>query len=82
MNSSETKDRLQQLFRSILDLPQLELTPNLSPADIAHWDSLANINIIMAIEREFAIKLTLEQMQKISNVGGMLDLIESKLSKK
>ena len=43
-----------------------------------NWDSLAHINLFMAIEEEFNIKFTPEEIMKTTTIKDILKLIESK----
>ena len=47
--------------------------------DIEDWDSLAQINLIVAIEKEFRIKFTLDELVTFSNVGDMVKLMIRKI---
>jgi acyl carrier protein len=42
------------------------------------WDSLAHINLFMAIEEEFNIKFTPEEIMQTTTIKDILRLIESK----
>lgn len=70
--------RIQSIFRDVFDDPGLNITPATSAADVPAWDSLMNINLIFAIEREFHIKFALGEIQELNNVGEMVELIEEK----
>ncbi|MCF0129229.1 MAG: acyl carrier protein, partial [Pseudobutyrivibrio sp.] len=48
--------------------------------DVAEWDSLENINIVMACERQWNIKFDLNEIAEMKNVGKMIDVIASKLA--
>ena len=50
------KERLQEIFRDIFDDEELVITEDMSANDIEDWDSLAQINLIIAIEKEFKVK--------------------------
>lgn len=75
----EIKERLQEIFRDIFDDEELEIRENMSAKDIEDWDSLAQINLIIAIEKEFGVKFNLEEVSKLKNIGEMLAQIKSKL---
>jgi acyl carrier protein len=45
---------------------------------VEDWDSLAHINLVVAIEKRFRIKFALGELQSLKNVGDMLDLIARK----
>lgn len=78
----EIKERLQEIFRDIFDDEELEIRDDMSAKDIEDWDSLAQINLIIAIEKEFGVKFNLEEVSKLKNIGEMLELINLKLEAK
>jgi len=70
--------RLSDIFRDVLDNDSIELSRGTTAADIEEWDSLAHISLLVAIEKEFQIKLDLSEIKLLQNVGDMLDLIATK----
>jgi acyl carrier protein len=62
----------------VFDDSELKITPQLTANDVPGWDSLTNINLIFAIEREFKIKFALGEIQDLKNVSEMIVLIEKK----
>ena len=73
MERIEIFNKLNKIFCEILDLDEVTLTDDTSANDIEEWDSLAQIQLIVAIEKAFSIKLSWK------NVGAMIDCILSKL---
>jgi acyl carrier protein len=43
-------------------------------------DSVDVVGLVMRIEREYRIRLAMEDLQEVKTVGQMLDLLESKLA--
>tara|TARA_B100000780_G_scaffold274710_1_gene240132 strand:- start:1662 stop:1892 length:231 start_codon:yes stop_codon:yes gene_type:complete len=64
-----------EIFNDILDLEEGQLTPESSPEDIDEWDSMANVNIIVALEEEFKIKFKLEDIQDAKVVNDFINLV-------
>ena len=64
-----------EVFNDILDLEEGQLTPESSPEDIDEWDSMANVNIIVALEEEFKIKFKLEDIQDAKVVNDFINLV-------
>ena len=52
------------------------LTDATNSDDIEDWDSLEQINLLVAIEKQFSIKFSLADVADLENVGAMVDLIE------
>lgn len=75
----EIKERLQEIFRDVFDEEDLEIREDMSAKDIDDWDSLAQINLIVAIEKEFGVKFNLEEISELKNIGEMLEQIKIKL---
>ena len=73
------KERLQEIFRDIFDDEELIIREDMSANDIEDWDSLAQINLLVAIKKEFKINFDLEEVSKYKNVGDMVNAIEKKL---
>ena len=72
-------DRLQPLFRDVLDNPTLVVTRASSGHNVPGWDSLAHINLVAETEREFGVRFALGELETLKNVGDMVDLITTKL---
>ena len=73
------KERLQEIFRDIFDDEELIIREDMSANDIEDWDSLAQINLIIAIEKEFKVKFNLEEVSSLKNIGEMLELLSNKI---
>jgi len=71
--------RLQDIFRDVFDDDVLTILRATHAGDIPNWDSLAQISLVVAIEKEFGITLSLEEMAGLKDVSNMLDLIQRKL---
>ncbi len=76
-------DAISQVIIDVLDEDDLVITRETTADDAEDWDSLAQIQIIDAIEKELAIKFSLpeiEQLNQAGNVGNTVDLISRKLA--
>ena len=75
----EIIEKMTEIYCRVLKLDSIILVPETTAKDIEGWDSLANIQIILEIEKHYGIKFQLHEIQKLLNVGDMLDLIEKKM---
>ena len=77
---------LQDLFREIFRDDNLVLTPEMTAEDVDGWDSLAHINVIIAVEAEFSIEFANAEISLLKergqNVGKFLALIEQKMQER
>lgn len=79
---NEMMPRIQSIFQDVFDEPGLTITGATTASDVPGWDSLTNINLIFAIEREFNVKFALGEIQELNNVGEMVQRIEKKTATK
>jgi acyl carrier protein len=61
--------RLQQIFRDVLDDPKLEVTSDLGPANTPAWDSFAHVKLIMAIEDEYKLSFSMDEVADVTTAG-------------
>jgi acyl carrier protein len=73
-------NQLKTIFEEIIDKGPVFLSEATVPADVDGWDSLAHIQLVVAVEKHFDIKLTSEEILSWKNVGEMVDCILTKSS--
>ena len=71
---------IQSIFRDVLDNPVLCITRESNGSNVKGWDSLAHINLLLAIQQQFGVGLSLSELQNLQNVGDIVDLINQKLA--
>lgn len=69
-------EKLEHIFREILADDELQLTMETCPDNISEWDSYTQILLIDEIEKEFAIKINMDDVFKIRTVGDFVEVIE------
>ena len=75
----EIKEKLQEVFRDVFDDEDIVLGDEMTADDIEAWDSLAHIQLIVAVEKAFSVKFSTAEVQRLKNVGEFIMLIGSKL---
>lgn len=78
MEQTEILQKVQEIFRDVLDNDDIELTIETSADDVEDWDSLTHIQLIVAVEKEFKIKFNSKEILSWRNVGEMIDCILQK----
>jgi acyl carrier protein len=80
---NELAKDLQDVFREVFDDESIVLKVSMTAMDIEGWDSLMNINLIIALEERFGIKFATAEISglkaKGQNIGTLLKLIASKM---
>jgi len=79
MDKAQVLNKLTAIFRKVLNNDSLVLKNELTANDVDHWDSLSHMMLITEIENNFSIKFKLKELNKMRNVGDMIDIIISKL---
>jgi acyl carrier protein len=69
------RGRLNQVFREVFDEDDLQIFDAMSAADLEEWDSLSHITLVLAVEKEFRVRLNAAEVGKLDNVGQMIDLL-------
>jgi acyl carrier protein len=71
---------LRDIVRDVLDDDSVNLDLATTARDVAGWDSLSNIRIILAAEKAFGIKISTTDLMALRNVGDFVRLVASRRS--
>tara|TARA_R110001606_G_scaffold355312_1_gene506191 strand:- start:19461 stop:19691 length:231 start_codon:yes stop_codon:yes gene_type:complete len=74
--SSNTLDKLRKIFREYFDEEDLVIERYTSANDIEDWDSLAQVGLVITIEKQFGTKFKKIDIVGLSDIGDMVDLID------
>jgi acyl carrier protein len=69
MKTSAAQDRLYETIGGVLGVPSGALDASTSPETISTWDSLNHLILVTALEAEFGIALTPENVLDMRTVG-------------
>lgn len=75
MTDAEIDARLTDIMRDVLMQDDLVLRPDMTAKDVEGWDSFKMIEIVMAVEAEFGIKIRSQQLDSLETVGDLASLI-------
>lgn len=78
MERNEILKQVNAIFVDILDNESLVLTDTTTANDVEDWDSLTHIHLVVAIEKNFGIRFTSQEIQSWNNIGELVDCIASK----
>ena len=84
MAAEELLERMQEILRLVLQDDELEITDETTADEVDGWDSLAHINVIVAVEQEFGVKFATAEIASTKaedqNIGCFLELLTHKLA--
>lgn len=69
------REQVQAIFREVMEDEELILHDTLTAKDVANWNSLNHINLILRLEEEFGLQFNAEEIAKLANVGEFFDLL-------
>ena len=71
--------QLTAIFRKVFHDETIFLNDGITASDIGSWDSLSHMLMITEVENAFSVKFKLREINRLKNVGTLIELIESKL---
>ncbi|MEJ2594749.1 MAG: acyl carrier protein [bacterium] len=74
------EDKLKTLLAALLGVDEKVIDNNSSSETIEGWDSLKQMNIVVAVEEEFGIQLNEEESILSGSYESLLKLIKQKLN--
>ena len=74
----EILEKIKPVFFKVFDNKNIKIDYDSSPETIARWDSLAQINLIVGIEKLMKIKFSVSELASLKSVGEIVDLILTK----
>jgi acyl carrier protein len=61
------EDRIKDVMAAVFEVPVDEINDDSSPDNVKSWDSLKHMNLIVALEEEFRVQFTDEEMVEMMN---------------
>ena len=77
MNEGEVYGVLEDIFQDLFMRDDIRLVPGTTAADVEGWDSFRMIEIIMAVEERFRIKLPTKALDALENVGDLVRAVSA-----
>ncbi|MBF0296811.1 MAG: acyl carrier protein [Magnetococcales bacterium] len=80
MSPETILDRLRPIFHETFQDSSIVVTESLSMGDLAAWDSIGHMSLIMAVEKAFGFQCSLEELVDLDDVRDLIGLVERKLA--
>jgi acyl carrier protein len=72
---------LKTAILGALKLDDWELAESTVAAEVPGWDSLSHVNVVLAVEKQFGVRFSNVEVLRLTNVGELQRLVNSKLTK-
>lgn len=74
------EDKIKNVMAAVFEIPAGDITDKTSPDILESWDSLKHMNLIVALEEEFNIQLTDEEILDMVNFPNIKNIIKVRFS--
>jgi|TARA_B100000900_G_scaffold414473_1_gene441206 acyl carrier protein len=71
-------EKLKKIFSKIIGIKETSIKPNTSPKNTKKWDSLAHMNLVMALEKKFKIKFTDDEITEMLTYELIKEIIKNR----
>jgi len=79
MTSEQVYERLTPIFRDVFDDEHLVPVATMTAREVAEWDSLNHIRLIVAVEKAFDIKFATAEVSSFRDVGHFAETIQNRV---
>ena len=76
-NNSEILSQVQEIFKLAMG-NDIDVDIDTEKDMILEWDSLNHLNLVVEIENVFDLGLSMEEIEQLHSVKGIVDLISSR----
>lgn len=75
---ADVLSELQPVFDDIFGEDSVPLTTETTSDDIATWDSVAHVSVIVGVEKTFGIMFDPDEMMEMESVGALVSAVRTK----
>ncbi len=79
MNKNDIKKDLKTILSEILNMKEDEDFENLSIHSCDQWDSMAMVNIVLNVEKVFAIKISSDDLSKFTSYHNIFNILQKNI---
>ena len=72
---SSMNQRLASLLAEVFSLRQDQIIPTLTKDDVAIWDSLKQMDLVVSLELEFGIVLEIADIVRMNSVSSIVETL-------
>ncbi len=81
MDLAVVQEKMESVFRDVMDDDSIVLKDSLTAENIEDWDSLNHVLLMVTLEQTFSIKFDSSKIPDLKNVGDIKQLILQSLDK-
>lgn len=77
-NDGPLFQRLAGIFEDVFGLERDRFSESAVPEDVAHWDSVGHMNLVLRLEDVFGQRFEVDEIMDMSSVGKILGILRAK----
>jgi len=71
-------ERLKRTILKELKLKDFQFKDETNAGEVPGWDSLSHIKVILAVEKEYRIRFSTQELLRLKNIGDLQGLVDKK----
>jgi acyl carrier protein len=71
-------ERLSRVFSNTFGLETEKFSLQLAPEEVANWDSIGHMNMVMDLEKEFNMQFEVDEIMEMSSPQKIVDILKAK----
>ena len=68
---------VSKAFSEVFDLDESDFSRDLTPKDLAQWDSIGHLCLVKSLERMLSIELGAEDVIEMDSVENIIEILEN-----
>ena len=70
------EDKIKEILATVLEIDQSDVNNDTSPDTVSSWDSLRHMKLVFAIEDEFDVQFSDDQIIQLTDVGKIINCLK------
>jgi acyl carrier protein len=70
------ENKIREIMAQVFNVPEVSIDSLSSPDSIESWDSLRHMNLVTALEEEFNVRFTYEQISEMLNFSLIIEVLK------
>ncbi len=71
-------ENVRRIVSDVFEIPEEQVKADSSPDNVETWDSIHHLNMVLALEQEFGVQFTPEEIEQLLSVELIVALVEEK----
>jgi acyl carrier protein len=75
LDREDVLHRIRQIVANTVGPINIEISESTMASQVEGWDSLTHVQIVVAIESEFNVRLSSSEIAQLENIGSLVDIV-------